>query len=153
MIELEYEMTYCQTIDGPLGKTTGSALGERICWQITSATLRGPRINATASTPGADWMRLGRDGFRRQDHRVQLLTDDGELILFRYDLALVQASDAYLAALETGAATRFEDQYIRIAPQFEVPAGPYEWLTQSLFLGRGRLSAHKEITYEIYRVR
>jgi hypothetical protein len=27
MIELEYEMTYAETIDGPLGPTTGSPLG------------------------------------------------------------------------------------------------------------------------------
>ena len=55
MIELEYEMTYAETIDGPLGPTTGSALGERLCWQITSATLHGPRINATLAMPGTDW--------------------------------------------------------------------------------------------------
>jgi Protein of unknown function (DUF3237) len=152
MIELDYEMTYTQTIDGPLGKTTDSALGERVCWQITSATLKGPRVDATATMPGVDWMRLGSDGFRRQDQRVQLSTDDGELILLRYDIALVQASDAYLAALAAGVATAFEDQYIRMVPQFEAPGGRYEWLTQSLFLGRGRLSGRRQITYEIYRV-
>jgi hypothetical protein len=46
MIELEYEMTYAETIDGPLGPTVGSPLGERICWQVTTATHRGRRIDA-----------------------------------------------------------------------------------------------------------
>jgi len=84
MIELEYEMTYAEDIDGPLGPTAGSPLGERLCWQVVSATLRGPRINASLAMPGTDWMRLGLDGVRRPDLRVQLMTDDGELILFRY---------------------------------------------------------------------
>ena len=49
MIELEYEMTYAETIDGPLGPTTGSPLGDRLCWQITTATLAGPADQRHAS--------------------------------------------------------------------------------------------------------
>ena len=153
MIELEYEMAYAETIDGPLGPTTGSPLGERLCWQITTATLYGPRINATLAMPAIDWTRLGTDGIRRQDLRAQLATDDGELIPFRYDLALIRSSERFLAALASGGATTFDDQYMRIAPQFEVSAGRYAWLGESLFLGRGRLTGPKAIAYEIYRVK
>jgi len=153
MIELEYEMTYAETIDGPLGPTTGSAVGERLCWQITTATLQGPRINATLAMPGTDWIRLGPDGIRRQDLRAQLTTDDGEPILFRYDLALIRSSERFAAALASGESTTFDDQYMRIAPQFEVGAGRYAWLSESVFLGRGRLTGPKAIAYEIYRVK
>jgi hypothetical protein len=62
MIELEYEMTYTETIEGPLRPTTGSPLGERICWQVTAGTPRGARINATLAMPRTDWIRLGGDG-------------------------------------------------------------------------------------------
>jgi hypothetical protein len=152
MIETEYEMTYAETIEGPLGPTTGSPLGERLCWQVNTATLRGPRIDATSTMPGTDWIRLGSDGIRRQDLRAQLMTDDGALILFRYDLALIRPSERLLAALASGEPTDFDDQYMRIAPQFEVPAGRYAWLGESLFIGRGRLTGPKAIAYEIYRV-
>jgi hypothetical protein len=153
MIELEYEMTYAETIDGPLGPTTGSALGERLCWQITTATLRGPRINATLAMPGTDWIAVGSDAIRRPDLRAQLTTDDGQLILFRYDLALIRSSERFTAALASGESTRFDDQYMRIAPRFEVGAGRYAWLGESLFLGRGRLTGPQAIAYEIYRVK
>ena len=116
MIKLEYEMTYAETIDGPLGPTTGSPLGDRLCWQITTATLQGPRINATLSMPATDWIRLGTDGIRRQDLRAQLTTNDGELILFRYDLAVIRSSERFLEALTSGKTTTFNDQYMRIAP-------------------------------------
>jgi hypothetical protein len=152
MVELEHEMTYAETIEGPLGPTTRSPFGERLCWQVTTATLRGPRIDATLAMPGTDWIRLGSDGIRRQDLRAQLITDDGELILFRYDLALIRSSERFLAALAAGEATEFDDQYMRIAPHFEVGAGRYAWLGESLFLGRGRLTGPKAIAYEIYRV-
>jgi Protein of unknown function (DUF3237) len=153
MIELEYEMTYAETIDGPLGPTTGSPLGERLCWQVSTATLHGPRINATLAMPPTDWIRLGTDGIRRLDLRAQLTTNDGELILFHYDLALIRPSERYLVALAYGEATTFSDQYMRIAPQFEVGAGGYAWLGESLFLGCGRLTGPKAIEYDIYRVK
>ena len=152
MIALEYEMTHAETIEGLLGPTVGSPLGERVCWQVTTAKLRGPRIAATSSMPGTDWIRLGVDGIRRPDLRAQLVTDDGELILFRYDLALIRSSERFLAALAAGEATEFEDQYMRIAPQFEVGRGRYAWLAESLFLGRGRLTGPRAIAYELYRV-
>ena len=52
MIALEYEMTYAENIAGPLGPTAGSPVGERLCWQVVSATLRGPRINASLGDAG-----------------------------------------------------------------------------------------------------
>jgi len=152
MIELEYEMTYSESIDGPLGPTTGSPLGERVCWQVSGAKLEGPRIAATLAMPGTDWIRVGPDGIRRPDLRVQFATDDGELILFRYEVALIRSSDRFLAAVAAGEETAFEDQYMRIAPQFEVGAGRYGWLGESLFVGRGRLTGPGAIAYELYRV-
>jgi hypothetical protein len=112
MIELQYEMTYAETIAGPLGSTGGSPLGERLCWKVETGRLRGPRIDATLAMPGVDLMRVGPDGLRRPE---------------------------------------FEDQYMRMAPQFEVGADRYAWLRESLFVGRGRLTGPRAISYEIYR--
>jgi hypothetical protein len=66
---------------------------------------------------------------------------------------VIRSSERFLAALASGEGTEFGDQYMRIAPQFEVGAGRYAWLGQSLFLGRGRLTGPKAIAYELYRVR
>ena len=110
MIELQYEMTYEETIAGPLGSTSGSPLGERLCWTVQTGRLHGPRIDATLAMPGVDLMRVGSDGLRRPDLRAQLLTDDGELVLFRYDVAVIRSTPRFLAALEAGEATEFADQ-------------------------------------------
>ena len=112
----------------------------------------GPRIDATLGMPGTDWIRLGPDGIRRQDLRAQLVTADNELILFSYDVALIRPSQRFLTALASGEATTFDDQYMRIAPEFEVAAGRYAWLGESLFVGRGRLTGPNAIAHEVYRV-
>ena len=92
MIELQYQMTYEETISGPLGSTSGPALGERLRWKVETGRLHGPRIDATLAMPGVDLMRIGADGVRRPDRHAQLLTDDDELILFHYDVAVIRVA-------------------------------------------------------------
>ena len=150
MIDLEYEMTFAERIEGPLGPTTGSPA--RLCWQVGEATLTGPRITASLAMPGIDWIRVDGNGIRRQDQRTQFLTGDGTLILMRYDAALIRGDEAFTRALAAGQETAFAEQYICMTPQFDVSDAEYDWLTQNLFIGRGRLAGPQRIEYELYRV-
>ncbi len=102
--------------------------------------------------PGTDWTRLGADGSRRQDQRTQFVTGTGTLILMRYDVALIRGDEQFTAALASGRETTFADQYMYMTPQFDVAAASYGWLTESLFIGRGRLAGPKRIEYQLYRV-
>jgi uncharacterized protein DUF3237 len=149
MIDLKYEMTFTERIEGPLGPTIGTP--PRLCWQVAEAALSGPRITASLATPGCDWIRLEPDGTRRQDQRTQFLTDDGTLILMRYDAAVIRGDEEFTQALAAGRETAFTDQYMYMSPQFEVGSDSYQWLTASLFIGRGRLAGPKQIEYELYR--
>ena len=102
--------------------------------------MTSPAASRTIALADPMMIELEYDGIRRPDLSAQLVTDDGELILLRYDLAVIRSSERFLAALAALGATEFEDQYMRMAPQFEVGAGRYAWLCESLFLGRGRLT-------------
>jgi hypothetical protein len=146
------EMTYTETIVGPWGPTAGSPFGSRLCWQVTDAQLIGPRIRARLAMPGADWIRLGADGIRRQDQRLTFVDDDDAVILLRYDNALIRETPAFLTALRGGGQTDFIDQYMRIVAQFDTGADRYAWLTSSLFLGEGRVAGGRRIEYSIYRL-
>jgi Protein of unknown function (DUF3237) len=151
MMQLEYEMTFRERIEGPLGPTT--ALPARLVWQIADASLTGPRISATLAMPGTDWIRLGSDGIRRQDQRAQFVTDDGVLVLLRYDTGLIRGDERFLDALQNGEETGFGDQYMFMVPEFEVGNDRYEWLERSLFLAEGRLVGPKQIEYAVHRVK
>jgi hypothetical protein len=150
MIDLEYEMTFAERIEGPLGPTIGSPA--RLCWKVAEATLSGPRVTASLAMPGTDWLRIDGNGLRRQDQRTQFVTDDGTLILMRYDAALIRGDEGFTRALESGRETSFADQYMYMTPQFDVSNDTYSWLTQNLFIGRGRLAGPKRIEYELYRI-
>jgi hypothetical protein len=70
---LEFEMTFAERIEGPLGPTTGSPA--RLCWQIAEATLAGPRITASLAMPGTDWIRVEASGIRRQERLLHDVVD------------------------------------------------------------------------------
>lgn len=148
----KYVMTYWERIEGPLPSTKNSALGERLCWQVAEASLTGENINAHSTMAGADWMRIGKDGIRRADNRMQFVTIDQETILFSYDNAIIKPSEMFYKALAEGKESNFDDQYMRISPKFETARGKYSWLEQNIFIGVGRLFGNRQIIYEIFMV-
>jgi hypothetical protein len=93
----------------------------------------------------------GTGDFGLPDVRVQLITDDQEVVLLRYT-GLVQATDHFRKAAESGGATQYEDQYMRMVIVFDTGAAKYAWLTESVFIAEGRIAGRNEIEYRIYRV-
>ena len=151
-MELVHEMTYRITgMRGPLAPTDGSPLGARQYFEMSSATLSGPRISATLALPGGDWMLRGGDGFWRPDVRVQFVTDDGAVVLLHYT-GLVEQTPAFTAAAEQNRPTDWADHYLRMSMRFDVGSPDYAWLNRSLFVARGRLLGTTELEYEVYRV-
>ncbi len=151
MLELQYEMTYRFKVRGPLPSTEGSPRGTRQYWEMTEGTLRGDRIQASIAMPGGDWNAVSPDRFGRPDVRVQFVTDDGAVILLHYG-GLVERTDAFNQAAESGKGTGWEDQYMRMLMTFDTGAERYAWLNEHLFVARGRLVGRAELEYEIYRV-
>jgi hypothetical protein len=144
-------MTYHLETTGPLGRTEGSPTGAREYWEMTSGTLVGPRIKATVAMPGGDWFRAGDDGYGRPDVRVQLVTDDHEIVLLEYT-GIVESTPAFVDAAEHDRETQWDDQYMRMSMRFDTGAAKYSWLNRSLFVARGRLLGRNKVEYEVFRV-
>jgi hypothetical protein len=151
MLGLEPEMTYRVKTTSPLATTYGSPLTPLQYWQVSEASLSGPRIEAKLAATGCDWMRVSPDGFWRPDVRAQFLTDDGAVIFMHYT-GLVQQTDAFKRAAEADQPTDWANQYMRLSIQFDTGAEPYRWLNTSLFLAEGRLLGTGRIEYAVYRV-
>jgi hypothetical protein len=100
---------------------------------------------------GSDWMLVGDDGFWRPDVRIPFVTDDGATLLLHYR-GLVEQTEKFKLAATKNESTKFEDQYLRMSMTFETGDSNYRWLTQSLFVARGRLLGIGHIEYEVFRV-
>lgn len=153
MIELEPAMTYRLEVRGPLEADGGADPNpRRQYWLMERATLEGARIRATSAMPGIDWFTPYPGGFGRPHVRLPFRTDDGALVLLEYH-GIVHATDAFARAVENDTSTSWSDQYMRMALAFDTAAERYAWLTQSLFVARGRLLGAKKLEYDVYRVR
>lgn len=101
--------------------------------------------------PGIDRFSPGCGGFGRPQVRLPFRADDGAVILLEYR-RLVQATPAFNAAVAADRATARDDQDMRMARFFETASARHRWLTQSLFLARGRLLGARRIAWDVCRV-
>jgi Protein of unknown function (DUF3237) len=151
IVGLEPEMTYRVRTTDPLDPTEGSPWGPRQYWQVSEATLEGPRIHARLASTGGDWMGVGADGFWRPDVRAQFLTDDDAVVLMHYT-GLVQQTETFVQAADADRETDWADQYMRLAITFDAGDARYAWLNTSLFVAAGRLLGTGRIEYAVYRL-
>jgi hypothetical protein len=125
--------------------------GDRLYFEVIGGKLEGPRIRGELKGGGGDWLLVGPDGFGRLDVRAQIATDDGAFIYLQY-FGLIEMNANVQSAMESSGATEYGDHYFRTSPRFETGDERYSWLTQSVFVGEGRLYPGSGVEYRVYRV-
>ena len=149
-IQLEHAFDYYAELRPPVWFGGGPA-GVRLFREVSGGEISGPLLNGTLLSGGGDWATIGTDGFARLDVRGQIRTYDGAYVYVFYE-GLIELTPQVAAADASDGETGFADQYWRIAPRFETGDERYRWLTQSLFVARGRIHP-RGVAYETFRVR
>lgn len=149
MMEFEYVFGYSASVQEMY--QVGGPYGHRRIAKCGPGTISGPRLNGTVLEGAHDWVLDGPDGWGRIDVRAQFRTDDNAIIYAQY-LGVVEYNEKYQAAVSSKSETAFEDIYFRSTPRFETGDPLYAWLTQSVFVGRGRFLPGRTVSWEIYRV-
>lgn len=90
---------------------------------IIGGSFEGPRIRGRVLPGGADWQLQRADDYTVIEADYMIEAEDGTPIHVR--------NRGLTNSRVKGAASR----YLRTVPEFEAPAGPHEWLNQSLFVG------------------
>jgi hypothetical protein len=107
--------------------------GRRRIVPIVGGSVRGPRLEAEVLPGGADWQYVRGDGVVELVARYSILTRDGVEIAV-VNRGLRRAAPDVLERIARGEAVDPALVYCRTTPQFEAPAGPYEWLNRSVFI-------------------
>lgn len=100
----------------PLGKTKD---GKRQAIPITGGSFSGTDIKGEIIPGGADYQLVRPDGILEVNAIYMIKTDDGVVINVE-NRGLID--------------TTGEKPYIRTAPKFTAPIGPYDWLNKHLFI-------------------
>jgi len=124
--------------------------GRRRVIPITGGTFTGPRIKGTVVPGGADWQVIRSDGVTELTAMYELKADDGTLIHVT-NKGLRHGPDAVMQRLARGEAVDPASYYFRTVPVFEAPAGAYDWLNRSIFVGTGARYAG-EVHVRVFQV-
>ena len=111
--------------------------GRRRIIPILGGTVTGARLEAEIVPGGADWQYVRGDGVVELEARYSIRTRDGVEIAVT-NRGLRRASPEVMERLSRGETVDPALVYFRTVPVFEAPAGPYDWLNRSVFVGDGR---------------
>jgi hypothetical protein len=124
---------------GPTIDLGPGLLGRRRMVPILSGTIIGPKMRAVA-LPGTDWQTVGADNVTLIEAQYAMRTEDGVTIRI-VNKGFRRGPAEVMQRLAAGEAVDPSEYYMRAAPVFDAPSGPYEWLNSSLFVSSGARSA------------
>ncbi len=104
---------------------------------IAGGSITGPLLNGeVVAGSGGDWPLFRCDGVVAFDARYLFRADDGALIHV-VNRGFAHAPPEVQAKIDRGESVDPSDHYFRLAPTFETPPGPHDWLTRSILVGVG----------------
>jgi hypothetical protein len=120
-----------------------------ITYYIESGEIHGPKINGKVR--GGDWMVLRHDGVGVAESRITYETDDGALLLSRYNGIFDLGPDGYERAVRN----EFDPvPPLVLAPQFITSHPNWLWLNRLQCLAVGRATmADLIVRLDIYAIR
>jgi len=138
-----YELVYESEVTISPPEDFGDTIeGHRRVIPITGGTFRGPAIRGKVLAGGADWQLQRADDYTLLEADYMIEAEDGTPIHVR--------NRGLTNSRVKGATAR----YLRTVPEFEAPAGPHEWLNQSVFVGslQGLSSGPPAVMVHVFRL-
>jgi hypothetical protein len=117
---------------------------------VPGGSFDGDRLSGIVLDGGNDWQTLRSDGSVLLDVRLNLKTDDGDLVSMSYK-GLRTGSPDILKRIDAGEAVDPSTYYFRINPIFETASTNYGWLNHILAIGAG-FRAADGVIYSIFEV-
>ncbi len=116
---------------------------------ILGGTFEGPRLKGRV-LPGADWQVVRPDGVLEVEATYALESDDGALITM-VNRGIRVATPEVMERLNRGETVAPDDVYFRTTPRFETASVAYQWLSHSIFIGKGERKP-AQVVIEFWRV-
>ncbi len=128
-----------------------SSWGTRLIFPVGGdGTVKGPRLNGTLQSFGADWGLVRPDNCFELDVRIVIETDDGAFIHTDYR-GLIDMTDEEVGQFLGGQLPTGLNLFT--TPRFETSHENYQWLTRIQTVGRGSIEPDGDrvkVTYSWY---
>jgi hypothetical protein len=118
---------------GPIRDLGPVPHGRRRIVPVLGGVVKGPRLEGEIMPGGTDWQYVRADGILELEARYSILAADGTEITV-VNRGMRRAPPEVMERMSRGEAVDPALVYFRASPVFEAPAGPHEWLNQSVFV-------------------
>ena len=108
--------------------------GRRRIIPILAGTVKGERLEGEVMPGGTDWQYVRTDGVLELEARYSIKASDGAEIIV-VNRGMRRAPPEIMDRLSRGEPVDPSLVYFRTVPVFEAPAGPHQWLNESVFVG------------------
>jgi len=133
----KFEFVYeCNATLSPAVEMGKTVEGQRRIIAITGGTVHGPKIQAELLSGGWDWNLSRSDGAGSVEAAYYMKTDDG--VLIRIVNKGVSGGGPPAAPAANG-----EAFFMFTHPEFEAPAGKYDWMNRGMYVGT--LGARRDV--------
>jgi Protein of unknown function (DUF3237) len=130
-----------------VGPTPG---GYRRIGIVSGGRFEGERLSGEVLDTGTDWQTVRGDGSISLDARLNLKTDDGEMISMTYR-GLRHGPVDVMQRMDKGEVVDAASYYFRTNPLFETSATKYDWINRVIAIGVGHRRADGPI-YSVFEV-
>ncbi|WP_336980909.1 DUF3237 domain-containing protein [Altererythrobacter fulvus] len=102
---------------------------------LQGGEILGPRLTGrVVPNSGGDWPRMWSSGLIEFEAHYMLEADDGTPI-YIHNRGIAYSNPDVMARIEADETVAPADNYCRVTPRFEAPAGRHEWLNRTIFVG------------------
>jgi Protein of unknown function (DUF3237) len=135
--ECIFEFRLKISVGAPIEHGTWDAYRRRTI-PILGGTFEGNRLRGEIVPGGADFQCIRvADGVAQLDARYTLRATDGTVIGI-HNTGIRRGPPDVMARLAAGEIVSPDSYYFRTVAQFQVEPGPYQWLTEHIYIGVGR---------------
>ena len=118
---------------------------------LAGGEITGPRLTGRAvPNSGGDWPLIWRNGVIEFNAHYLLEASDGTPIYVR-NRGYAHAPPEVQERINRGETVDPSANYFRLAPVFETPPGPHDWMTRTVFVGSGEKHANHSV-FDYYAV-
>ena len=130
---------HMRVVTGPISRLQQINGGgsDMLMMTIDGGDVRGPRVSGKLMPGGTEWPLVYPDGVSRIDARYSFVCDDGTVIGVRNSGFRRGPPEVMARLLSRREVVDARDYYFRTWSMFDAPAGPHQWLGQTVFVGIG----------------
>ena len=131
----EEVMTVDLKIRGPFAARNDLLVIQIVEGALTGTGAYADKLSGKVKAPSGDALEIGPNGVFKRNVRLLAEMDDDSFLLMQYG-GRTRPNETYIERVAKGKVVNGDEVYFMIQPSFETSSSKYNWLNESIFVGK-----------------